>query len=188
MLEGHDWTVLSVDFSPDGRYLAVAGGIWCSFGETKLWKIDEGPPKCVATLRHLNRVYCVKFSPNSRTLAVTHDCLKGTVKLWDLDCQRDKLALRERVTLAGHCMIVSSHAFTPDGKRLVTGSADGTIKFWDTRSGEQLGSLNVGEQIRNLEFFPDGNTLVTASTEGWIRLWRGPPTDGSLSSAHRMYR
>ena len=45
------------------------------------------------------------------------------------------------------------------------------------RSGEQLGSLNVGEQIRNLKFFSDGNTLVTASTEGWIRLWRGPPTD-----------
>ena len=41
---------------------------------------------------------------------------------------------RETLTLKGHSWVVSSVSFSPDGKRIVSGSSDGTVKVWDARS------------------------------------------------------
>jgi WD40 repeat protein len=43
--------------------------------------------------------------------------------------------------LSGHQGFVNSAAFHPDGKRLASGSRDGTIRLWDIKTGECLSVL-----------------------------------------------
>ena len=51
---------------------------------------------------------------------------------------------RVRHELAGHNLVVRSVAFRPDGKRLATLGDEGTIRVWDTGSGRQLRTINLG--------------------------------------------
>ncbi len=48
---------------------------------------------------------------------------------------------KELLTLRGHYGLVTSVAYSPDGKRLATASVDQTAKVWDAETGEELLTL-----------------------------------------------
>ena len=72
-----------------------------------------------------------------------------------------------------HSGIVASVAFSPDGKRLATGSFDQNTKIWDVEAGKQILSLKEkedGEFPFSVAFSPDGKRL--ASVRGQIaKIW-----------------
>ena len=75
--EGHDSTVYSVAFSPDGKY--IASGSWDN--TIKLWNVETG--ECLRTFKgHANVVLSVAFSPDGRYIA--SGSWDSTIKLWDL--------------------------------------------------------------------------------------------------------
>ena len=55
--------------------------------------------------------------------------------------------LRERLDL-GHDDAVSSAAFSPDGKRIVTASYDKTARVWDAATGQPIGEPLKGQKVR----------------------------------------
>ena len=76
--------------------------------------------------------------------------------------------------LEGHTDAVKSVVFSPDGRRLASGSWDNIIRLWDGVSGEPVATLegHTGE-LGSIVFSPDGRRLVSWSSVGPIRLWDG---------------
>ena len=97
-----------------------------------------------------------------------------------------------RVTLVGHRRPVTSVAFSPDGRRLVTASKDNDAIVWDAASGRALRVLRAHfGPVFDARYSPDGRWIVTAgpTTAGlwnagngaFVRYLRGAP--GPLAAA-----
>ncbi len=109
--------ILTVAFSLDGKTFASAGtgkGIY-------LWRVVD--QELIATLNTPGRISTLAFSPDGRFLAADQG---PNIRVWDMKTQT------EVATLEGFVLSVTSIAFTPDSKKLVAGSMDGTIRIWDT--------------------------------------------------------
>jgi len=93
--------------------------------------------------------------------------------------------------LQGHTNFVNSVAFSPDGRHIVSGSADETIRLWDAQTGGQVGNPLQGHtsSVHSVAFSPDGRHIVSGSWNKTIQLWDaqtggqvGNPLQGHTSS------
>ena len=116
-LEGHTQAVKTLDFSPDGKLLASAGGYTVRLWNTATW---QGSGELIP---HHPEVVCVRFSPDGKVLAISdgesdlphYKLLPTAIILWDV-------ATREEVQwLRGHTNTIWALAFSPDGKTLASG-------------------------------------------------------------------
>jgi len=73
-----------------------------------------------------------------------------------------KTRISARQTISGHGATITSAVFSPDGRRILTGSFDGTARVWDAASGSELLVL-TGHQgdVLSVAFSPDGQRIVT---------------------------
>jgi WD40 repeat protein len=75
-------------------------------------------------------------------------------------------------TLKGHTDWVISVAFSPDGKQVVSGSRDETVRLWDTATGALLQTLKGHtDWVCSVAFSPDGKQVVSGSDDETVRLW-----------------
>jgi WD40 repeat protein len=124
---------------------------------------------------------CVVFSSDGKRLAWTGE--DSTVAVWDLTTLPAPLPPKldeevEPITCRGHAGWVTSLAFSPDGKRLVSAGEDEVVKLWDTRTGlEGLTLHGHGGVLRGVAFSPDGRLVAAAGDDGTITIWDGTPLD-----------
>jgi WD40 repeat protein len=158
-LAGHNSSVKSVAFSPDGQRIFTG----CSDGTAKVWEAATG--RELTTLKgQLNNPRSVAYSPDGQRMVT--GSADGTAKL------RESASGRELLILKGHRDGISSVAFSPDGQRIVTGSHDHTAKVWDAASGRELLTLKGhSDWVNDVIVSPDGQRVATVSDDGTAKLW-----------------
>jgi WD40 repeat protein len=91
--------------------------------------------------------------------------------------------IKERNRLEGHSSFVWAASFSPDGKTIVSASADGTVKLWNLDGSLALSLTHgaVGQasrlSVRDVSFSPDGKMIATAGEDSTVKLWN---SDGQL--------
>jgi WD40 repeat protein len=86
--------------------------------------------------------------------------------LWDLATGR------QATTLKGHLAAIYSVNFAADGRSLVSGSRDGTIRVWEIPTGKERATLKGHRgTVYAAAFAPDGKTLASGSEDGTVKLW-----------------
>jgi WD40 repeat protein len=87
------------------------------------------------------------------------------VRLWDV-------TTGHLVRVLPNTLEMSAVRFSPDGGVLAAIDDQGTILFWEARTGSRIRRLHSGDRApRSLTFSPDGRVLATAGAAGTIRLW-----------------
>jgi WD40 repeat protein len=157
-LTGHEESVYSVSFSPDGKVLASA-----SHDQTiKLWHLSSR--KEFRTLTGHLWVYDVAFSQDGQLLASANG--DHTVKLWEVH------SCTELKTLEAHSGNVAAVVFVPNTQMLISGSWDYTIKIWNTKTGNRIRTLNGHTSLVNcLAISANGHALASGSHDQSIKLW-----------------
>jgi WD40 repeat protein len=75
--------------------------------------------------------------------------------------------------LKGHNRIVTSVAFSPDGRHIVSGSIDNTVRVWDAKTGHSVMDPLKGHSlgVTSVTFSPDGRHIVSGSADKTVRVW-----------------
>jgi len=74
------------------------------------------------------------------------------------------------LTFTGHTSWLLSAAYAPDGRTVLTGSADGTARLWDTRTGQEIRRFTTDTGVVAVAYAPDGTRVLTGGDAG-ARLW-----------------
>ena len=156
--EGHGIGVQSVAYSPDGKQIASS----TKDGVVRVWDVSTGESRTFDASKGIMKAwnYPVAFSPDGTKLVSdatlinlsTGSCTPG--------------AFRKRLR------IISSIAFSADGRFLALGSSGAAFQIWDASTRRMIVQL-VGHTdiVSSVDFFPDGKRMMSASEDGTIRVW-----------------
>jgi hypothetical protein len=149
---------LGMAFSPDGSWLAVAGGSPGVSGEVRLIPWGDGPnkaagPRVLAT--HDDVFFAAAFRPDGTQLAAGG--ADGLVRVFEVATGAEKLKINS------HADWVTAVCFSPDGNRIATASRDKTAKVFDAQTGSLLATFSEhAAPVRAIAFQPDGKLVVSA--------------------------
>jgi WD40 repeat protein/DNA-binding winged helix-turn-helix (wHTH) protein len=175
---GHQSQVISVDRSPDGRFLLTAG----LDQEALIWDIVTG--QVVSRFGgHAEGISWADYSPDGNRIVTAS--VDGAVRVWEVSTGRLINELR------GHTepnkQAVNHAIFSPDGSSVVEAGEDGVALIWDLQTGKVRGKLTGHTQfINTVAYSPDGKFIATASGDSTARIWDATTTDQvAILKGHR---
>ena len=158
----HILFVKSIAWSSDGSFL-LSGSLDKTL---RKWNISTG--ECELTIKTPYRVYAIAISPDNKHVVSAHE-MGYSIYVWDVSTGRRILG-----PLKGHMNFrFTTIVYSPDGRRILSGSGGGTVTVWDSTTGEILfGPFTAHYNIiQSISFHPSGETFVTGSFDNSLIIW-----------------
>ena len=171
--------VFRIYFNSDGSQLII--GLFLTPRE--VWDLTGDEPKLVRTGP---AGWDMALHPDDQHAAAMGG---GRVVLWNFATGE------ELFTLSGHKAPVYVADFSPDGRRLVTASNDGTARIWNTEPAGrgEIDSFAADPDVEDLKLSPDEETYALGHTFGPATLWDATTgekvrtfTDGADTNSFRV--
>jgi len=170
-MPGHSEAVISVAFSPDGKYLASGSGDTT----VRFWDVNTETPHFTCK-GHRHWILAIAWSPDGKKLA--SGCKNAEIRIWNPENGQ-----QVGKTLTGHKQWITWLAWepihiNPDCRRLASAGKDGDIRIWDTKLCKTLLILSGHLQsVPSIRWGGEG-LIYSASQDRTIKVWRD--SDGSL--------
>ena len=148
-----------VVFSPDGRWLAAAGG-----AGVHVWDLRRGEEVAPGAAGHQGGIGQIAVASGGLIATASDD---HTVRIWDAATGKERRRLPH-----GHW--VRAVALSPDGRSLVSSSLDDTVRLWDLQSGKEVYKLPGHGELggrRAVGFTPDGRRFLSWGDDLDLRVW-----------------
>jgi WD40 repeat protein len=179
-------TVYDITFTPDGKKLVLARGRY------KI-KILDWADNCSQLLEidgkksfsNLQFIRSITISPNSQRIFSSSG--EGNVHVWDINsgqmlieflCHPYDPSVKDRVR------DIDSIAITPDAERIITASADYSLKIWELKQIKigKTGQIIVkpslykdlighADEVKSVVITPDGKRAISGSKDGTVKVW-----------------
>ncbi len=158
-----------MDFSPDGKWFAFTTRGLCAMQFVDVAKrelVTKRPP--LMGQYGPQPFHCIRFSPDSKYLAAGN--LGGKAAVWKVE---DLLKIdSEPVRIHAGSAYLGGVAFSPKSDKLVTGSWDGSLRFWNPETGKEVGGLLPSRSpIESIVWSADGKMIATGHQGGTVSLW-----------------
>lgn len=162
VLRGHDGSVNSVAFGPNGTTL-VSGG---RDSTVRVWNLNA--PRQPPDVRRAGTgaYFDARISPNGKLIAGASD--DATTRVWPAE---DPSAA-PRVLSRPDDSFAYTVEFAPDSRRLVSGG-NGSLRIWDLEDegAPPIDLIGHFAAVESASFSPDGARLATASRDRTVRVW-----------------
>lgn len=162
-LSGHEAAVTSLRFSPSNAklYSASTDRTVC------VWALADGA--LFAQTNTAAEVNAVTWVSGDKQLASA--AADNVIRIWQLpDAASGALTLVKE--LKGHEGAVTSlDTLAPDGTQIISGSVDGSIRYWDVERGETIRQMQQGGPVAAVAVRSDGKRFVSAGLNNMAKLW-----------------
>jgi len=166
-LQGHLGRVYPITFTPTGDTMMTLSGD----GDLRLWnrKQNVEEEEEMFELKHqlstqTTHAICLAYDSQSMRLATGGE---GDIRLYSIP---SAIAV-DVFTMEHSRFVVSSVAFSPDGKFLAIGTAGRLIYLWDTVHRSSCLQLEESSSVHSLDYSPCGRYIVAGTDHPTIRLW-----------------
>jgi|GEM_PF-3102210 len=154
--DGHSGPVISMAFSADGQF------VWSGALDKTIrqWSVASGKE-----VRHVDGDFtCIAFSPDMRR-AICGSWDNANVRVISLDSGSELRGMK------GHGGPVTSVAFSRDGKQMLSGSSDKSVRLWDINGAQLKVLIGHDGPVVSVQFSPDGLWAFSGSGDKNCCLW-----------------
>lgn len=148
-------SVRCLAFDQTGTRLAAA---CLKQGELIVWNLNTGLVSFrVKDSGDIYYTYRLQFSPDGKFL---YGDFYRDVESWNLETGQKNMTFQWSPSGA------DAFCLSPDGQRLASGSGQGVIRIWSTKTGQLTFTTKLSSRINGIQFSSDGNRLICVSNAG----------------------
>jgi WD40 repeat protein len=137
----------------------------------QIWQTASGSQIFTYT-GHNDHVLAVAWAPlhSNNPSYIASGGNDTTIQVWDANNNGNVI-----MHYAQHTSTVFTLCWSPDGRTIVSGDAQGQIRVWDVASGRTIYIFTQHTSAINwVSWSPDGQYIASASKDQSVRVWRAP--------------
>jgi WD40 repeat protein len=151
---GHRPNVMG--FSPNGTWLVVGS----ETGGVSIWNLSS-PNEKFPNFLHRGGVLALAFSAKDNKVATAGNDNTAVINL----------SIKKELFRIANQTLIRDLAFSPDGSRLVTASADRRIRIWDSSNGVERLAMSQDGSVTEVVFSSNGKWIATTGDDRTARVW-----------------